>query len=76
MRLEPIANPALQRTIGLPAVALISTVIITSLLAMVAGASPFSVLGLIFKGAFGSQFAALETLNLTSGCSSGGRSIS
>ena len=63
MRLEPIANPALSRTIGLPAVALISTVIVTSLLAMVAGASPFSVLGLIFKGAFGSQFAALETLN-------------
>ncbi len=63
MRLEPIANPTLQRTIGLPAIALISTVVLTSLLAMVAGASPFSVLGLILKGSFGSKFAALETLN-------------
>lgn len=63
MRLEPIANPRLQRTIGLPAVALICTVVVTSLLAMVAGASPFSVLGLILKGAFGSKFATLETLN-------------
>ena len=30
---------------------------------MVAGAQPFSVLGLIVKGAFGSKFATLETLN-------------
>ncbi|MEP2027110.1 MAG: ABC transporter permease [Paracoccaceae bacterium] len=63
MRLEPIANPTTQRTVGFPAIALISTVILTSLLAMIAGASPFSVLGLILKGAFGSKFAALETLN-------------
>ena len=63
MRLEPIANPSLARTTLLPAVALGSTVVIASLLAMVAGANPFSVLGLIVKGAFGSKFAALETLN-------------
>jgi ABC-type uncharacterized transport system permease subunit len=63
MRLEPIANPTVLRTIGLPAIALISTVVLTSLLAMVAGASPFSVLGLILKGSFGSKFATLETLN-------------
>ena len=63
MRLEPIANPALTRTLGLPALALIATVIAASLLAMIAGAQPFSVLGLIVKGAFGSKFAALETLN-------------
>ena len=63
MRLEPIANPPLSRTIGLPALALLATVIAASLLAMIAGAQPFSVLGLIIKGAFGSKFAALETLN-------------
>jgi ABC-type uncharacterized transport system permease subunit len=32
-------------------------------LAMVAGANPFSVFGLILSGAFGSKFAILETLN-------------
>ncbi len=63
MRLEPIANPSLARSLGPPAVAVVATIVIASLLAMVAGANPFSVLGLIIKGAFGSQFAALETLN-------------
>lgn len=63
MRLEPVSNPGLGRTIGLPVAAMICTVIITSLLAMLAGANPFSVLGLIAKGAFGSKFATLETLN-------------
>jgi general nucleoside transport system permease protein len=63
MRLEPIANPSLARSITPPAIAIIATVVIASLLAMVAGANPFSVLGLILKGAFGSQFALLETLN-------------
>lgn len=63
MRLEPIANPPLARTLGLPALALVATVVAASLLAMIAGAQPFSVLGLIIKGAFGSKFALLETLN-------------
>tara|TARA_R110002020_G_scaffold424896_1_gene634231 strand:+ start:33112 stop:34161 length:1050 start_codon:yes stop_codon:yes gene_type:complete len=63
MRLEPVTNPSLMRRLAPPAVALGATVVIASLLAMVAGADPFSVLGLIVKGAFGSQFAALETLN-------------
>ena len=63
MRLEPISNPSLTRTIVPPLIALGSTVVIASLLAMIAGANPFSVLGLILKGAFGSKFAALETLN-------------
>ncbi len=63
MRLEPIANPSLARTILPPMIAIAMTVVIASLLAMLAGANPFSVLGLILKGAFGSQFAALETLN-------------
>lgn len=63
MRLEPIANPTILRTIVPPMIAIGSTVVIASLLAMVAGANPFSVLGLILKGAFGSKFALLETLN-------------
>jgi simple sugar transport system permease protein len=37
--------------------------VVASLLAMLAGANPFAVLGLILKGAFGSKFALLETLN-------------
>ncbi|MDD9724342.1 ABC transporter permease [Roseovarius sp. SK2] len=63
MRLEPVANPSLWRTTVPPAIAIGSTVVIASLLAMAAGANPFSVLGLILKGAFGSKFALLETLN-------------
>lgn len=63
MRLEPIANPSLARTILPPVIAITMTVVVASFLAMLAGANPFSVLGLILKGAFGSQFAALETLN-------------
>lgn len=63
MRLEPIANPSLARTAIPPAIAIGATVIVASLLAMAAGANPFSVLGLILEGAFGSRFALLETLN-------------
>ena len=63
MRLEPIANPTMARSIWLPFAAISSTVVIASLLAMVAGANPFLVLGEILKGAVGSKFALLETLN-------------
>jgi len=63
MRLEPIANPSLARTILPPVIAIATTVVVASLLAMLAGANPFAVLGLILKGAFGSKFAVLETLN-------------
>ncbi|WP_113910783.1 ABC transporter permease [Roseovarius dicentrarchi] len=63
MRLEPIANPSLARTLTPPTLAIVTTVVIASLLAMLAGANPFAVLGLILKGAFGSKFALLETLN-------------
>lgn len=63
MRLEPIANPGLTRQIGLPVLALAATVLTASLLALVAGANPFATLGLILKGAAGSKFALLETLN-------------
>ena len=63
MRLEPIARPTIWRSTLPPAIAIGATVVIASLLAMVAGGNPFSVLGLIIKGAFGSKFALLETLN-------------
>ncbi|MDP4033698.1 MAG: ABC transporter permease [Pseudorhodobacter sp.] len=63
MRLEPIANPTLARTLGFPVIALALTVLAGSLLAMLAGANPFATLGLILKGAAGSHFALLETLN-------------
>jgi ABC-type uncharacterized transport system permease subunit len=63
MRLEPVANPTLARRLGYPAAALALTVLVASLLALVAGANPFATLGLIIKGAVGSKFALLETLN-------------
>lgn len=63
MRLEPIANPSLARQIGFPALALAATVTVASLLVLLAGANPFATLGLILKGAVGSKFAVLETLN-------------
>ncbi|MHC0053800.1 ABC transporter permease [Actibacterium sp. D379-3] len=63
MRLEPVATPTLARTLGLPALAIALTVVIAGGLAALAGANPFAVLGLIVKGAVGSKFAALETLN-------------
>jgi general nucleoside transport system permease protein len=63
MRLEAIANPSLTRQIGFPALALAATILTASLLALLAGANPFATLGLILKGAVGSKFALLETLN-------------
>ncbi len=63
MRLEPIAQPTLARRLGLPALALIATILVGSLLALIAGANPLLTLGLIVKGAVGSKFALLETLN-------------
>jgi general nucleoside transport system permease protein len=63
MRLEPIPNPTLARHLGLPAAALAATVVVAGLLALLAGANPFAVLGQIVIGAVGSKFALLETLN-------------
>lgn len=63
MRLEAIANPGLGRRLGYPAAALAATVVVASVLALLAGADPFGTLGLIVYGAVGSKFAALETLN-------------
>jgi ABC-type uncharacterized transport system permease subunit len=45
-----------------PAGAILATVVFSSLLVMIAGASPLTVFWLVFKGAAGSQFALLETL--------------
>ena len=63
MRLEPIAAPTPARLVGLPIAALALTLVVGMALAAVAGASPLAVLGLILKGAAGSRFALLETLN-------------
>jgi simple sugar transport system permease protein len=46
-----------------PALAIGATFVVAALLAMIAGGNPFAVFGLIVKGAFGSKFAILETLN-------------
>lgn len=63
MRLEPVAHPTLARQLGFPALALGATIVVAGLLAAIAGANPFAVLGQIVTGAVGSRFAALETLN-------------
>ncbi|HRO12086.1 ABC transporter permease [Amaricoccus sp.] len=63
MRLEPIAAPTPARLLGLPLAALALTLAIGAALAALAGANPLAVFGLILKGAAGSRFALLETLN-------------
>jgi len=62
MRLEPKPAPSLIAALAYPAGAIIVTLLLTSLLVLAAGASPFSVFYLVAKGAAGSQFALLETL--------------
>ncbi|MEI4487459.1 ABC transporter permease [Frigidibacter sp. MR17.14] len=63
MRLEPIAAPTPARRMLPPVLALVATAALGALLALAAGAEPLAVLGLIVKGAVGSKFALLETLN-------------
>lgn len=63
MRLEPVPAPTTARLFGLPLAALALTLAIGAALAALAGANPVAVLGLIVKGAAGSRFALLETLN-------------
>ena len=63
MRLEPVTAPSRTRTLGPPALAIAATVLTAALLAALAGADPLLTFGLIVKGAVGSKFAALETLN-------------
>ena len=62
MRLEPRSSSSTAATILWPAGAILATIVFSSFLVMLAGASPFTVFGLVLKGAAGSQFALLETL--------------
>ncbi|MEW9837018.1 ABC transporter permease [Mesorhizobium marinum] len=62
MRLEPKPAPSLGATLLYPVLAVVVTLGITALLVLAAGASPYSVMHLVWKGAAGSQFALLETL--------------
>ncbi|OOY11278.1 ABC transporter permease [Thioclava marina] len=63
MRLEPIADPSLARKLLPPVLAIVGSFLVASLLALIAGGNPFAVFGAIIKGAVGSKFALLETLN-------------
>ncbi|TLP48126.1 ABC transporter permease [Cohaesibacter sp. CAU 1516] len=62
MRLEPKDTKSLAASILYPAGAILATLIFSSILVLMAGASPFSVFYLVAKGAAGSQFAFFETL--------------
>lgn len=62
MRLEPKPSPSAIATLLYPLAAIAVTLVLTSLLVLAAGASPFSVFYLVAKGAAGSQFALVETL--------------
>lgn len=62
MRLEPKPQPGLAVTLLYPVGAVLATILVASLLVLIAGASPFNVFWLVVKGAVGSQFALLETL--------------
>ncbi|MAZ18105.1 ABC transporter permease [Oricola sp.] len=62
MRLEPKPAPGLAVTLLYPIGAILATIVIASLLVLIAGASPFNTFWLVAKGAAGSQFALLETL--------------
>lgn len=62
MRLEPKPAPSLAVTLLFPLAAIATTLVLTSILVLAAGASPLSVFYLVAKGAAGSQFALLETL--------------
>ncbi len=63
MRLEPVTTPSWHRTIAFLGAALAMTILVGAILSSIAGADPFSALWLIVKGAVGSKFALLETLN-------------
>ncbi|MEC8628526.1 MAG: ABC transporter permease [Pseudomonadota bacterium] len=65
MRLEPISAPTPARRILPPVLALVATLVVTSVLVMIAGRAPGDVLRQIVIGAVGSKFALLETLNRT-----------
>jgi simple sugar transport system permease protein len=62
LRLEPRDDRPLSVLIAYPVAAILFAAVTCAMLVMAAGASPFSVFGLMAKGAAGSQFAFLETL--------------
>ncbi len=62
MRLEPRSATSTAATVLWPAAAILATVVFSSVLVMIAGASPVTVFYLVFKGAAGSEFALVETL--------------
>lgn len=62
MRLEPKPAPGFGLTLLYPAGAITATLLVASLLVMIAGANPFNVFLLVARGAAGSQFALVETL--------------
>ena len=62
MRLEPKPAPSLAVMLAYPLMAIAATLVIASVLVMIAGASPFNVFWLVLQGAAGSQFAIVETL--------------
>ncbi|MDY0883203.1 ABC transporter permease [Dongia soli] len=62
MRLEPRAETSLALNLLAPVSALLVSLLICGLLVAIAGASILPTFGLVVKGAFGSQFAFLETL--------------
>ncbi|HTN95385.1 MAG TPA: ABC transporter permease [Nordella sp.] len=62
MRLEPREKPSLLITLAYPALAILAVLIFAGFLVSLSGANPFSVFGLVLKGATGSQFALFETL--------------
>jgi general nucleoside transport system permease protein len=62
MRLEARTNASTIVNIVAPTAALAFSSAFCGVLVMLSGASPLQVFGLMLKGAFGSQFALLETL--------------
>jgi general nucleoside transport system permease protein len=62
MRLELRETQPLWQALVFPALAIGFASLVCAALVMVSGASPLQVFGLMLKGAFGTQFALLETL--------------
>jgi general nucleoside transport system permease protein len=62
VRLELRDQQPIWQALAFPALALVFASVVCGLLVMLSGASPLQVFGLIAKGAFGTQFALLETL--------------
>lgn len=62
MQLEPRSETSLRLAITAPLMAVLAAMALSGFVVLWSGASPFSVFGLVAKGAMGSKFALLETL--------------